>query len=62
MGELTHYYRANSIRVNLDKNQVTVFHLRNNDAKRSLKFKWNNSDLETTAYPGQDTQLQVAHT
>ena len=50
-GELTHYYRANSLRANPDKTQVTAFHLRNKEAKRSLKIKWNNSDLGNTVYP-----------
>ena len=35
----------------LTKTKVTAFHLRNKEAKRSLKIKWNNGDLENTAYP-----------
>ena len=34
LGELTHYYRSNSLRANPDKAQVTAFHLRNRLAKR----------------------------
>ena len=37
LGELTHYYRSNSLRANPDKTQVTAFHLRNREAKRSLQ-------------------------
>ena len=48
---LTHYYRTNSLQMNPDKTKVTAFHLRNKEAKRLLKIKWNNSDLEYTAYP-----------
>ena len=51
LDELTHYYRANSLRTNLDETQVTVFHLRNNEPKQSLKITWTNSNLEDTAYP-----------
>ena len=36
LGELTHYYRSNSLRANPDKTQVIAFHLRNREAKRSL--------------------------
>ena len=61
--ELTHYYIVKSLHTNPDKTQVTAFHQRNKEAKRSLKIKWNNSDLENTAYPKYlgvtlDTQLQ----
>ena len=37
LGELRHYYRNNSLRANPDKTQVTAFHLRNREAKRSLQ-------------------------
>ena len=33
LGELTHYYRSNSLRANPDKTQVTAFHLRNRSPK-----------------------------
>ena len=49
--ELTHYYRSNRLRANLDKTQVTVFHLRNREAKRSLQVSWNGVDLENTDTP-----------
>ena len=68
LSELTQYYRNNSLRVNPDKTQVTTFHLRNREVKRSLNIAWNGVDLENTAYPkymchsGQNSQLQTAHT
>ena len=51
LGELTHYYRSNSLRANPDKTQVTMFHLRNREAKRSLQVSWNGVDLENTDTP-----------
>ena len=51
LGELTHYYRSNSLRANPDKTQVTAFHLRNREAKRSLQVSWNGLDLENTDTP-----------
>ena len=51
LSELTQYYRNNSLRVNLDKTQVTAFHLRNREIKRSLNIARNGVDLENTAYP-----------
>ena len=51
LGELTHYYRSNSLRANPDKTQVTAFHLRNREAKRSLQVSWNGVDLENTDTP-----------
>ena len=51
LGNLTEYYRNNSLRANPDKTQVTAFHLRNREAKRSLKVKWNDTELENTAHP-----------
>ena len=50
LGELTHYYRSNSLRANHDKTQVTAF-LRNREAKRSLQVAWNGVDLENTDNP-----------
>ena len=49
--ELTHYYRSNSLRANPDKTQVTAFHLRNREAKRSLQVSWNGVALENTDTP-----------
>ena len=46
-----HYYRSNSMRANPDKTQVTAFHLRNREAKMSLKVSWNGVDLENTDTP-----------
>ena len=51
LGELTEYYRNNSLRANSCKSQVTVFHLRNREANRSLKVSWNGVDLENTTHP-----------
>ena len=45
LGELTEYYGNNSLRANPDKTQVTAFHPRNREAKRSLKVSWNGVDL-----------------
>ena len=35
--QLAHYYRTNRLRANPDKTQVTAFHIKNKEAKRSLK-------------------------
>ena len=51
LGELTHYYRSNSQRANPDKTQVTAFHLRCREAKRSLQLSGNGVDLENTDTP-----------
>ena len=51
LGELTHYYRSNSLRVNPDKTQVTAFHLRDREGKRSLQVSWNGVDMENTDTP-----------
>ena len=42
--ELTTYYRSNSLRANPDKIQVTSFHLKNQEAKRTLEVKWNHTN------------------
>ena len=49
------------MRANPDKTQVTEFHLRNREAKRSLKVSWNGVDLENTTHP-KDVELQTSHT
>ena len=51
LSQLTQYYRSNNLRANPDKTQVTEFHLRNKEAKRTLKVKWNRTDLENTPHP-----------
>ena len=51
VSELTHYYISNNLRANSDKTQVTSFHPRNKEAKRTLKVKWNKTDLENTPHP-----------
>ena len=50
LSELSEYYGNNSLRANPDKTQVTAFHLRNRQAKRSLKVSWNGVDLENTTH------------
>ena len=49
--EEAHYYRSNSLRVNPDKTPVTVFHLRNREAKRLLQVSRNGVDLKNTDTP-----------
>ena len=51
LGELTEYYINNSLRANSDKTQVTAFHLRNREAKRSFKVSRNGVDLDNTTHP-----------
>ena len=51
LSELTQYYRSNNLRVNPDKAQVTAVHLRNKEAKRTFKVKWNRTYLENTLHP-----------
>ena len=51
LSELTQYYISNNLRANPDKTQVTAFHLRNKEAKRTLKVKGNRTDLENTPHP-----------
>ena len=51
LSKITHYYISNNLCANPDKTQVTVFHLRNKEAKRTLKVKWNRTDLENTPHP-----------
>ena len=48
LSELTQYYGSNNLHANSEKTQVTVFHLKNKEAKRTLKVKWNRTDLENT--------------
>ena len=48
LDKLTHYYRSNSLRENQYKTQVTSFHLRNKEAKRSLKVVWNKTERYAT--------------
>ena len=51
LDELTTYHRSNSLRANPDKTQVTSFHQKNREAKRTLEVKWNNTNLENTPHP-----------
>ena len=48
LDKFTQYYISNTLRANPDKTQVTGFHRRNNEAKRSLKVLWNKTELEKT--------------
>ena len=47
----TQYYKSYSRRATPDKTQVNSFHLRNKDAKQSLKVVWNRTDQEKTQSP-----------
>ena len=49
--EITQYYRSNRLRANHDKTQVIAFHQRNKEAKRLLKVKWSNTELENMEQP-----------
>ena len=51
LGELTEYYRNNSLRANPDKTQIITFYLRNKEENRSLRVSWNGIDLENTPHP-----------
>ena len=51
LSELTQYYRSNNLLANPDKTQVKTFHPRNKEAKRTLKVKWNRTDLDNTSHP-----------
>ena len=51
LDELTTHYRSNSLRDNPDKTHVMSFHLKNREAKRTLKVTWNNTHLENTSQP-----------
>ena len=51
LDELTTYYTSNSLRAILDKTQFMSFHLKNREAKRTLKFKYNKTDLKNTHHP-----------
>ena len=48
LDNLTTYYQVNSLRANLEKTQVTAFHLRNKEANRLV---WNKTELEHTTHP-----------
>ena len=49
--EITQYYRSKSLRANPHNTQVTASHLRNKEAKRSLKVKWSSTELENMDQP-----------
>ena len=49
--ELSRYYEENQLKANPTKTQISVFHLRNKDAKRHLKVEWNGTDLQHSDYP-----------
>ena len=51
LSELTQSYRSNNLRANPDKTQVTAFHLRNKEAKITLKVKWNRTNMGNTSHP-----------
>ena len=51
LSELTQYYRSNNLHVNPDKTQLTSFHLKCKEAKRTLKVNWSRTYLENTPHP-----------
>ena len=51
LDDLTIYYVSNSLMANPDKTQVTLFYLKNQEAKKMLEVKWNNTDLENIPHP-----------
>ena len=48
---LVPFFLRSSLRAHPDKTQVTAFHLRNMETKRSLKVKWGNTELDNTDQP-----------
>ena len=48
--ELTQNYRSNNLHENPDKTQVTAYHMRNKEAMRTLKVKWNRTYLDNTPH------------
>ena len=67
LDEITQYYRSNSLRAHPDNAQITAFHLRNKEAKRSLKVKWSNTELENAkevlrCHSEPHTELETAYT
>ena len=50
-GELTQYYRNNSLHGNPDQTQAIAFHLKNKETKRKLDVTWNGTVLKNTAHP-----------
>ena len=51
LDNLTTYGKVNCLRANPEKTQVTAFHLRNKEAKRSLKLVCNKTELANTTHP-----------
>ena len=41
LDNLTTYYKVNSMRANPERTQVNAIHVRNKEAKKSLKVVWN---------------------
>ena len=48
---MTKYYEENALRPNPTKTQVSAFHLRNKQAGRRLRVRWQGSELEHTEFP-----------
>ena len=61
LNELTQYYNSNHLCANPDKTQVTAFHLRNTETKRTVKVKWNRTDLGTNASTIRTTALALSY-
>ena len=51
LNELTQYYISNNMCATPDKTQITAFHLRNKEAKRTLNVRCNRTSLENTHHP-----------
>ena len=51
LASLSEYYRANYLRANPSENQVCLFNLKNREAKRGPKLKWNNVQLNHCEHP-----------
>ena len=50
LDNLTTYHKVNSLRA-IPEKHVTAFHLRNKEAKSSLKVVWNKTELENPTHP-----------
>ena len=48
LSDFKQYNISNNLRANPNKPQITAFHLRNKDARRTLNVKWNRTHLENT--------------
>ena len=51
LNELTQYYISNNMCATPDKTQITAFHMRNKEAKKTLNVRCNRTYLENTHHP-----------